>query len=303
MAQITTQGAWFEHGGERLRLIGSHSWHGPQSIGGARIQQQQLVGNFTAAWLWEAPVWDTTGSKYAGGEGRPMAVEPMAWQRRDGRFDLSQPNPELYRRLRQFVVVSNRAGRICNVILFEGTQPAYANSWHGHPFRSGNNHQGIRLDRPERVHQLGRHNRYQREHVDRVIAAVEGLQVVLEVGNELRPSSHAWQRAMVRHIQAQTRIPVGVSFTPGAGDGWMATTGADWWSPGWHEGPVTGARVPQVLNTDHGIALRNDPAGVERYHRAGHSVLVMDALSETVLKNFGSLQPTRDVITGLVRRL
>ena len=136
-----------------------------------------------------------------------------------------------------------------------------------------------------------------------MIAAVEGLQVVLEVGNELRPSSHAWQRAMVRHIKTQTRIPVGVSFTPGAGDGWMATTGADWWSPGWHEGPVTGARVPQVMNTDHGIALRNDPSGVERYHRAGHSVLVMDALSETVLKNFGSLQPTRDVITGLVRRL
>jgi hypothetical protein len=125
---------------------------------------------------------------------------------------------------------------------------------------------------------------------------------VLEIGNELRPSSHAWQRAMVRHVNSRTRIPVGVSHTPGAGDGWMASTAADWWSPSW-SAPLQGARVPQVMNTDHGIALRNDPSGVERYHRAGHSVLVMDALSETVLKNFGSLQPTRDVITGLVRRL
>lgn len=303
MSEVSVGGAWFEQGGERLRLLGNHSWHGPQSIGGARIHQRQLVGNFTAAWLWEAPRWNTTGSKYAGGEGRPMAVEPMAWQRRNGRFDLSRPNPELYRRLRQFVRASNRAGRVVNVVLFEGTQPAYADSWSSHPFRRGQNHQGITLDRPEQVHAFGLHNRYQRQHINRAIRAIQGLDVVLQLGNELSPSSHAWQRAMVQHINRRTRIPVGVSHTPGASDQWMHASGADWYGPGWHDGPLPQAKVPQVMDTDHGMALRNDPAGVKRYYRAGHSVLVMDALDGTVLTNFSSLQPTRDVITGMVRRM
>ena len=299
---ISTAGRWFTQSGDRLHLAGNHSWNGVQTIGGATLDPGSLHGNLSAAWLFEAPTWNTTGSRYAQGRGRPLNVAPVPWLAHQSAYDLTRPHRGLYGRLRAFVARQAAQGRATVVIAFEGTQPAYADSWHGHPFRSGNNHQGIRLDRPQQVHAPGPHNRYQRQHLARVIRAIAGLPALLQIGNELPATSWPWQRRMVAFAERLTDIPVGVSHTPGTSDRWMLSSGADWYGPGWHSGPIVGARVPQLLDTDHGIALRApDLDTITGLHRAGHAILLMDGLDGRVLPNLDNLAPARDHITGLVR--
>jgi hypothetical protein len=303
MTRITTQGAWFEQGGDRLRLAGNHSWNGVQSISGATIAPRQITGNITTAWLFEAPRLNTTGSRYAQGAGKPLRIAPMAYEHRDGAYDLTRPNPRLYARLRRFVQQHARKGRIVNVILFEGTQPDFADSWSSHPFRRGRNHQGITLDRPQQVHAIGSHNRYQLAHARRVIRAVHGLPVILQIGNELGAHSIPWQRWLINQLQPLTRAPIGVSWAPGTPDDrWMLSTAADWYGPSFANGPIPSARRPQLLDTDHQLALRAPNLDtVTRYYRTGRAVLLMDGLDGAVLPNINPLKPVRDHITGLTR--
>jgi hypothetical protein len=150
--------------GKAIYLAGSHTWWTFQDNGHRLISAENqdpppvfdfagyldfLVAhhhNFFRLWRWEAPKW---------GDDQPAGAvkycQPHPWLRsgpglaRDAKpkFDLNRFDPEYFRRMRTRVVAARDRGIYVSILLFEGWEFQYTNSWYFHPFNVANNVNGI----------------------------------------------------------------------------------------------------------------------------------------------------------------
>jgi hypothetical protein len=150
--------------GKAIYLAGSHTWWNFQDNGhrliSAEGQDPPPVFDFKAyldflaahhhnffrLWRWEAPKW---------GDDQPSGAikycQPHPWVRsgpdlaRDGKpkFDLTRFNPEYFDRMRTRITAARDRGIYVSIMLFEGWELQYTDSWICHPFNGPNNINGI----------------------------------------------------------------------------------------------------------------------------------------------------------------
>jgi len=277
-----------DRAGRAVWLTGSHTWANFQERGvkgktpdfdyDAYLDFLQRHGhNFIRLWAWEHAQWMQFVEKDV-----PVRYEPLAYQRTgpgnalDGkpRFDLTTFNEEYVRRLRKRVEKAGDRGIYVGVMLFQGFSldkrrgnAEQGNAWHGHPFNSANNVNGINGnpsgdDTGREVHELRvpEVTRLQEAYVRKVIDTAGDLDNLLwEVGNECHAGSVAWQYHTTGFIKEYESTwpmqhPVGMTGAPiGAKE--LLASPADWISPPgkpWLTAPPPNDGTKVILvDTDH----------------------------------------------------
>jgi hypothetical protein len=272
--------------GHPVYLTGSHTWFNLVDSGPRRppvpfdyaAYLRFLVRhdhNFIRLWSEQLPAFRDPG-------GRTHYVWPLPWERpgpglaQDGqpRFDLTKLDPAYFERLRARVISAGEQGVYVAVMLFQAwnvvMRPAEG-GWGFHPFRRGNNVNGVEADAdgngvgvefftlasPEVV-------RLQEAYVRRVVQAVNDLDNVLyEIANETGPASTAWHYHMIDVVRQEQdrrgrRLPVGMTFQaidPASTDEALYASAAEWISPGAvaykSEPPPADGRKVLLPDTDH----------------------------------------------------
>jgi len=150
--------------GKAIFLAGSHTWWNFQDNGhrlfSAESQDPPPIFDFNAyldflvahhhnffrLWRWEAPKWQ---------EDQPFGTlhysQPHPWERsgpglaKDGKpkFDLTRYNPEYFDRMHARIAAARDRGIYVSIMLFEGWELQFTNSWIYHPFNGPNNVNGI----------------------------------------------------------------------------------------------------------------------------------------------------------------
>jgi hypothetical protein len=264
---VATRGSPFftDSGGQRaVYLTGSHTWNTFQDWGPsdppppfdyeAYLDFLERHGhNFIRLYVWEQAAWFPRTE-------RPIHIAPLPYLRPgpgdalDGgkRFDLTQFNPEYFRRLRERVDAARARGIYVSVMLFDGWSvdlkgEKAGNPWRGHPFNRENNINAIDGD-PNRhgegkgVHTLAdaKVTALQKAYLRKVVETVGELDNVLwEISNESDAGSVKWQYEMIRTVKALEaergmRHPVGMTPTwptPPDVDKYLFDSPADWISP------------------------------------------------------------------------
>lgn len=317
-----TNPRWFaDEVGRAVFLTGSHHWDSlvdngerPGGFDYARYLDR-LEGwghNCVRLWSHEAWVHDLSHSPWArpgpglAADGRP-------------RYDLERFDEAYFARLRERVAAATARGNYVIVMLFNGwslRDNGDGNPWPRHPFRAGNNVNGIDGDPGRRgngddVHGLRvpAVTDIQRRYVERVVEAVGDLDGVLwEVANESPGSSWEWQRQVLEWVRRCDAArgwsrPAGLtSCFPGGDNATLFESSAEWVSPNRHGGwmrtpPPNDSRKVVLLDTDHLWGIGGDAAWVWRSFLNGHQVLYMDPLDG---------EPKREEARramGVVRRL
>jgi hypothetical protein len=274
--------------GRAVYLTGSHTW--------ATLVEIQCPGdpdfpydewldfmvahnhNFMRLWTWDHP-------SVAPWTDDPVTFAPMAHLRTgpglaaDGlpRWNLEQFNPEYFERLRRRVVQAGERGIYCAVMFFEAwctkwSRPG-ADAWLSHPYRAGNNVNGVdgdpdgdgvadiyTLRAPDVV-------RYQKRYMQHVIDTVNDLDNVLfEIINEIPVGEDflRWHYHMIDFVHEYERTqpkqhPVGMTAEGGGEDNRLLfASNADWISPGYGEQeeykynpPPGDGRKIILADTDH----------------------------------------------------
>lgn len=298
--------------GRPVLLTGSHTWATMQDIGhgfppvrfdfGNYLDTLAGEGhNFIRLWTWEQSRWslDTPDDD--------LWIDPPVFPRTgpglalDGRprFDLSHPDPEFLRRLRERVVLAGGRGMYVSVMLFNGWSVAsdkggfhHANPWRGHPFNAANNINSIDGDinhdgSGEEVHELvnPRVLEIQEQYVREVVARLNDLDNVLfEISNESHTGSLPWQRHIVgfiRQVEAglPKQHPVGITspWPHGVNEDSLASA-ADWISPnGSSDNPLVFPPGQVILaDTDHLCGICGDGPWVWRAFMRGQNPIFMD---------------------------
>lgn len=297
---IATKGRHFIDAltGEKKNLAGSHTWNTVQPFNGETVSLNKLVGNFTRLWTVETRGAVLSESPWGSTSEGKARVGLVPWKE-DGSL-----NKKYYNRLEQVVKKARRKDIVTGVILFDHAFNAFfPGGWSSHPLN------GLGPSDVTQVHTKGRWNKYQRAHVKKTIQTLEPYgNVIYEVGNELHRNSVPWfQRKVIKWVKKWTDKPVGVSYASGVyiDEQWMNNTGADWAAP--NASPRSGGVVrqagfkgPQVLDTDHGWALRSNVPGLRAGWQDDRPLWLMDGLDGRVLRNVNSLAPDRAYIDSLV---
>jgi Family of unknown function (DUF6298) len=251
--------------GKAILLVGSHTWSNLQDRGYAeplpKFDYHMYLDfleahnhNFFRLWYQEQACWIHD-------EDRAVFWDPLPFKRTgpgkalDGKpkFDLAFFDDVFFERLRSRVALARERGIYVAVLLFNGSSVARskgketrANPWHGHPFHSMNNVNGVNGDlngddSGEETHELRvpAITAIQEKYVRKVIDTVNDLDNVLyEISNGSHGGSHQWQCYMTRLIKQYEATkpkqhPVGMSFEyPGGDNERLLTSLADWICPG-----------------------------------------------------------------------
>jgi hypothetical protein len=277
--------------GRAVYLTGSHVWQNLQDSGllmpdlgdpprrfdyDAYLALLERYGhNFIRLWRWETPKW----SRY----GETRYCRPHPWMRTgpgaaaDGKpkFDLTRWDPEYFDRLRTRVAAAAARGVYVSVMLFEGWEFQFTDAWAHHPFRHGNNVNGVDGDvadgvglgymtlRPDAAGKATLEA--QQAYVRKVVDTVNGFDNVLyEIANEAHAGSTEWQYHMIRYVKQYEagkakQHPVGMTFQhKGGKNATLYASPADWIStkpaPGesYYDDPPAEYKGKVILNdTDH----------------------------------------------------
>lgn len=266
---------YFANGeGRAVLLVGSHTWNNLVDMGRDEppvafdferyLRFLRRYGhNFIRLWTWDCTIWNTRANG-RWGKDYVHRVAPHPWRRTgpgkalDGkpRFDLTQFDPEYFRRLRDRVARARKLGIYVSVMLFEGWALFHANTrrgvpagwaWKSHPFHPANNVNGIDAGVPGdplrgRPHSLAnpRVNELQRRYIHRVVDTVNAFDNVLyEVINE--GGEKEWDWWVVRTVheyerQKPRQHPVGLTAHGAERLESMLASPCDWVSPGSRDG-------------------------------------------------------------------
>ena len=257
--------------------------------------------NFFRLWTFELTRWREC-------DGTNVSVAPQPWLRtgpgnaRDGlpRFDLTRLNPHYFVRLRRRVAMAGKRKLYVSVMLFEGWNQQFAAlPWRGaaHPFRAGNNVNGIDADRNRdglvtEVHTLGdpRILAAQERYVRRVVDTVNRYDNVLyEIANESGAFSTAWQYHMIRVVQRHEarkakQHPVGMTYqNPHGANSTLFSSPAGWVSPAGgrpflYDPPVADGRRVSISDTDHHCGICGDRHFPWTQFTRGHNPIFMDPM-------------------------
>jgi hypothetical protein len=252
--------------GKAILLVGSHNWHNFQD-NGHRLPMSEdpppvsdydgYLGflerhghNFFRLWRWEAPKWSDDPPDHS-----VKYCQPHPWKRTgpgcaaDGKpkFALDRFDPTNFDRMRTRVAHARDRGIYVSIMLFEGWELQYTDSWKFHPFHAPNNINEIDADPTGRglLYNQLRDDRtgrnvlaLQEAYVRKVIDTVNDLDNVLyEVCNEAGVSSTRWQYHFIDFIHKEEagrgkQHPVGMTFQyPGATNRVLYDSPADWISP------------------------------------------------------------------------
>lgn len=314
--------------GRAVYLTGSHTWTNLLDAGNGYpppvfdytgyLDFLEANGhNFFRLWAWEQSRW-----MLAVAEDDFWLLPGPPWQRpgpglaADGlpRFDLTALSQPYFDRLRQRCLEARARGFYVAVMLFDGWSVAsnkggtgVRNPWHGHPFRSGNNINGINGDANaddsgEETHELGNPAvlAAQEAYVRKVIDSVNDLDNVLyEISNESHSAATDWQYQMIALVRAYEATlpkqhPIGLTVEYPNGDNQeLFASDADWISPNGplHERPPSDGAKVIVADTDHLCGICGDRAFVWESFLRGENPLFMDEYSgpawDDVRQNLG----------------
>lgn len=305
-----------DNSGKAIYLSGSHTWSNLQDNGGSDpppvfnypAYLDFLVANhhnFFRLWTWEQTRWtlETADDNYW--------FNPTPYQRTgpgnalDGKpkFDLSQFNQAYFDRLRERVIAAGDRGIYVSIMLFDGWsiesakgQYSLNNPWHGHPFNSNNNINGINgdpnnNDSGEEVHQgsIPEIVTLQQAYVRKVIDTVNDLDNVLyEIANESNNNSEPWQYDMINFIHGYEaskpkQHPVGMtSAWPGGWNPDLFSSPAEWISLNNPDGtymnnpPVADGTKVSIFDTDHLCGICGNRQWVWKSFTRGHNPIFMD---------------------------
>lgn len=295
---VSIKGSKFTLNGKPTQLAGNHTWDNVQRIEGEKTGIDKVTGNFTRLWTIETRGAVFSQSIWGSNTEGLVSIQDLPWKS-DGSL-----NKRYYKSLEETVKKAERRDIVTGVVLFEGSISGFPTGWDNHVFN------GLGPESPDQVHTRGHWNRFQREHVKKVVKMLELYDnVIYEVGNELMASSTGWfQPWVVKMVKKWTDKPVGVSYARGirASNGrnesaWMLRTGADWFAPTYtaiRAGQFSRVKKPIVFDTDHSWPLRSNVPGMVDMWNRGHNILLMDGFDGTMLRNQGSLAPDRDFINS-----
>ena len=272
------------------------------------------------------------------GNGVIYPVNPPIYQRssvsgaNDGgnKFDLDSFNEEFFAGLRDRVKQASDRGIYTMIALYmaECTLHRYdgLNFWHGHPWNSANNLNGIDADRNadgsgyEMYEGYGRSGVGWNRHVayiNKIVDTLAGIdRVIWEVGNEMPIASAPFQHQVINHLKSVSSAPAGMS----AHGDWQLHNGkyggpysdlvgnpGEWLAPGWEgnnvffkDPPVESKKI--VFNdTDHTLGWELPPVDwIWRAFTRGHNVILMDTY---VSDEYPSRAGRHDDIARLRRNL
>ncbi len=276
-----------DQSGSVIYLTGSHTWSNLIDNGGEDPPPafdypqylQFLVDNhhnFFRLWTWEQSRWtlETADDHYwfsiqpyvRTGPGNALDGKP--------KFDLTQFNQAYFDRLRERILQARAKGIYVSVMLFDGwsinsakAEYQFNNPWHGHPFNSHNNINGINgdpnnLDTGAQIQTLSNPDitAIQEAYVRKVIDTVNDLDNVLyEIDNEGDGASIAWQYHMIEVVKQDEaskpyQHPVGMTAAfPNGNNQQLYDSPADWISPnGDINNPLAGdGRKVVLIDPDH----------------------------------------------------
>jgi hypothetical protein len=262
--------------------------------------------NFTRLWTWELTTWNTAGNN----EDKLLFTRPHPWLRtgpelaldQKPRFDLSQPDPDYFQRLRQRVEQARAREIFVSVMLFEGWGLQFSpGAWERHPFHPANNVNGIDADLNGDGQGLEVHTlespalHFQEAYVRKVAEVLNDLDnVIYEIGNEIHPGSTDFQYHMIRLIKEHEAAlprqhPVGMTFQYRGGHNQaLFDSPADWISPnpegGYRDDPPAENSGKVVLtDTDHLWGIGGNGAWVWKSFLRGLNPLFMDPYDGAVL--------------------
>jgi hypothetical protein len=308
--------------GRAILLVGSHNWHNFQDnahrlrtsadppplfdYDGYLAFLEQHGHNFFRLWRWESPKWaDDPPDRTI------KFCQPHPWKRTGPgtaaddkpKFDLTSFDQSYFDRLRDRVKKAGDRGFYVSIMLFEGWEFQFTDSWKFHPFHAPNNVNEIDAD-PEGKGTLYNQLRddpmgkkvlaLQEAYVKKVIDTVTDLDNVLyEVCNEAGVYSTTWQYHLIdfTHKDEAARAkqhPVGMTFQyPRATNKMLIDSAADWISPNagtpeesYKEKP-SGKYVGKVIvnDTDHLWGhTGGDSVWVWKSFTRGLNVLFMEEL-------------------------
>jgi hypothetical protein len=309
--------------GQVVYLTGSHHWYNLVDMGPTDppppLDYPQYLDwmaeykhNFMRLWTWELTTWNTQGNNAIHrGENTFHHVAPLPWQRTgpgkalDGKpkFNISQFDPEYFRRLRARTIAAGEKGIYVAVMLFEGWGvQRIEKGFQAHPFHKDNNINQIDGDhngdgKGLEVHELvtPQITRIQEAYVRKVIDTINDLDNVLyEISNENHPASTPWQYHMIDFIHTYEKTkpkqhPVGMTFQfKGGSNQILFDSPADWISPnnqdGYRDNPPAGDGSKVVItDTDHLWGIGGNRAWVWKSFCRGLNPIFMDPYDGLVL--------------------
>jgi hypothetical protein len=234
----------------------------------------------------------------------PLRAAPLPWRRTgpgtalDGKpkFNLSEPDPAYFARLRSRAQAAGQEGVYVSIMLFGGHQETDLD-WSGNPFHRDNNINGVDGD----PNQNGKGSEtqtlaeippavaaLQRAYVRKVVDAVSDLDNVLfEICNEGGPASADWQYDLIRFIRSEQKArpkqhPIGMTagyWSPAENRTKLDGSPADWVSYLFETKPLAGNEAFDV----------NNP-----FAAAGRKVSLMDSDHWWVVPLYGDAKFGRD---------
>jgi hypothetical protein len=321
--------------GRAIYLTGSHTWMNLQDMGTGDPPKPFDFGayldflvrhhhNFIRLWSWQSTgawifpyitphPWRRTGPSNAS-DGKP-------------RFDLSQFDAAYFRRLRERVQLARQRDIYVSVMLFVGGNVSVPDEWKRHPFRRGNNCNGVDGDivgdgtgketvTLQQHRQLRMVREIQLEYVRHVIDTVNEFDNVLyEIINEGGTREWDWFMVNFIHEYEQTKPlqhPVGLTGHGGESNDSMLSSPAEWFSPGaseWRDllsSPrVADGRKVSILDTDHLWGEGGDYLWVWKSFLRGHNPIYMDRIAALTGDARGDIPGAESVrkAMGLTRQI
>ena len=294
-------------------LTGSHTWAAFQERGvegeTPDFDYQEYLEflkkhdhNFIRLWTWEHAQW----MQFAGPD-VPIRYTPNPYLRTgpgvalDGKpkFDVTKFNPRYFKRLRERVKAAGDRDIYVAVMLFQGFSlsktrgdKSKGNAWHGHPFHSRNNINGIDGnpsgdDTGHEVHQLviPEITTLQEAFVRKTIDTIGDLDNVLwEICNESPGRKPEWQYHLIDFIKQYeagrpTQHLVGMTGSPNKVEVLMASS-ADWISPNTlpfiNDPPANDGAKIRITDSDHCAPWDYDVLWPWKHLLRGNHFILMD---------------------------
>lgn len=310
---LSTNPRYFTDDGVRAVLLtGSHTWSNFQDNGGSDPPPvfdyaayldflEDHNHNFFRLWTWEQSRWtlETPDENYWF-HPMPPFVRTGSGTAEDGkpRYDLTQFDQAYFDRLRDRVVQAGERGIYVAVVLFNGWSVESAkgsyddnNPWRGHPFKAGNNVNGIDGDpnadgsgRETHTLAIPAITAIQEDYVRKVVDTLNDLDNVLfEISNESPSNSQDWQNHMILVIQnyeatLPKQHPVGMTVEwPNGSNAELFASPADWISPNGdlNPPPADGSKVV-LADTDHLCGICGDRIWAWKSFTRGENPIFMD---------------------------
>ena len=270
----SANGRYFCDGNKAVYMTGSHTWDNLQDIGDVNFiytdyldWMENLNHNFIRLWAWEnwkGTDWATITN---------YNISPLPYVKIGSQYDITQLNQAYFERLIQRIQEANERGIYVSIMFFEGFSAEHTPiAWNYHPFKSGNNINGVSVNRYN-VHTnlnaavLAAQQLYVREVID-IINYYHLNNVLYEIGNEIpyTVESNTWQDDMIDFIHNYefntygVNRPVGKTYqNDGGTNETLFNSPADWISPNDNGGfdcrdgdaPIANGDKVIISDTDH----------------------------------------------------